>query len=77
MSHILIRIEEINMPLTKKEKDYIEFRKKMQPRQADFRDMLGITSHDTDNTTRGYPYGSEHSDPKEAEKRINDSMKWL
>jgi len=64
------------MAFTKKGKEYLEFRRKMFPLQGSFHQVLGIKSR-TDNTTRGYPYGSDHSDPKEAEKRIDEAMKWL
>jgi len=65
------------MPLTKKQKEYIEFRRRMQPRQTEFRAMLGIIDREDDNPNRKDPSDNRHSDPKEAVKRIDEAMKWL
>ena len=65
------------MSLTKKQKEYIEFRKRMQPRQVEFRAMLGIVEREDDNITRKNLCDSRYSDPMEAVKRIDEAMKWL
>ena len=56
---------------------YLEFRKSFQRHQGEFRAIIGMPEPEPQDLIRGYPYGKRHADPKEAERRLDEAMKWL